>query len=250
MNAGFVIPVYNHGRSIRAVVDSLAPNGLPIIIVDDGNDGENRALIEDAARSRPLVSLVKREKNGGKGRAMRDGMLKARALGLSHAFQIDSDGQHDAGRVPFFLERAREFPDCVICGFPEFDATAPKSRRHGREISNRWARFVGMTNEIKDAMCGFRVYPVAPYCELLDSRAVIDSRMGYDADILVHLAWKGLRVKNYPVRVTYPTDGVSNFRIVRDNIHIALSFTRLCVEMFARFPFAALQKKSRGPGYA
>ena len=37
---GFVIPVYKHGSTIEAVVQSLLPYSYPIIIIDDGNNEE------------------------------------------------------------------------------------------------------------------------------------------------------------------------------------------------------------------
>jgi len=185
--------------------------------------------------------LVERKKNGGKGKAMTSGVLKAHELDLTHVFQIDSDGQHDASRASFFIEAAEKNPFCLICGTPVFDESVPLSRKKGREISNRWARFVSLSDEIVDAMCGFRIYPVAPYCRLLTHRAWVDARMGYDADILVHFVWSGVHIKSYPVRVTYPADGISNFRIVRDNIRISLSFTKLFFGMIVRLPFLAFR---------
>ena len=238
---GFVIPVYNHGSTIGSVVHSLAVYGRPIIVVDDGNDEANKMQIRAAVDSCPLAVLVERQKNGGKGKAMTSGVLKAHELGLTHIFQIDSDAQHDASRAAFFIEAAEKNPSCLICGTPVFDESVPTSRKKGREISNRWARFVSLSDEIVDAMCGFRIYPVAPYCRLLTHRAWVDARMGYDADILVHFVWSGVHIKSYPVRVTYPADGISNFRIVRDNIRISLSFTKLFFGMIVRLPFLAFR---------
>ena len=246
---GFVIPVYNHGSTVGSVIRSLAVYGRPIIVVDDGNDAANKMQIRAAVDSCPLAVLVERKKNGGKGKAMTSGVLKARELGLTHVFQIDSDGQHDASRASFFIEAAEENPSCLICGTPVFDESVPTSRKKGREISNRWARFVSLSDEIVDAMCGFRIYPVAPYCRLLTHRACVDARMGYDADILVHFVWSGVHIKSYPVRVTYPADGISNFRMVRDNIRISLSFTKLFLGMIVRLPVLTFRAICRRRAY-
>ena len=246
---GFVIPVYNHGSTVGSVVRSLAVSGRPIIVVDDGNDAANKMQIRAAVDSCPLAVLVEREKNGGKGKAMTSGVLKAHELGLTHVFQIDSDAQHDALRALFFIEAAEENPSCLICGTPVFDESVPRSRKKGREISNRWARFVSLSDEIVDAMCGFRIYPVAPYCRLLTHRAWVDARMGYDADILVHFVWSGVHIKSYPVRVTYPADGISNFRMVRDNIRISLSFTKLFLGMIVRLPVLTFRAICRRRAY-
>lgn len=246
MNCGFVVPVYNHGAALEAVIKNLVVYNYPIIVVDDGNDEKNKAFINDVAQKYPLVTLVTRPKNGGKGEAMKDGVRKADEMGITHILQIDSDGQHDAGRVSYFWEQAQKHPEAIICGYPEYDESAPKKRVQGRKVSNAWIHFVTLSKDIKDALIGFRVYPVAPYMKVLNSGAYIDSRMGYDTDILVRMYWIGVPVISESVKVTYPTDGVSNFRHVRDSLRIAGTFTRLCLGMFVRFPVLIARKIKKG----
>ncbi|MCR4578931.1 MAG: glycosyltransferase family 2 protein [Treponema sp.] len=243
MKYGFVIPVYNHGAALEAVVKNLLEYQLPIIVVDDGNDEKNKAYINDIAQRYPLVTLVVRPKNGGKGAAMKDGVQKAYEMGLTHILQLDSDGQHDAARVAGFLEKSRQNPEAIICGYPEYDASAPKHRVNGRKIANAWIHFVTLSNDIVDAMIGFRVYPVLPYIKLTNSHAYLDARMGYDIDILVRLYWRNVPVISEPVKVFYPSDGISNFRNVRDNLRIAGTYARLCIGMLLRLPLLIARKR-------
>jgi len=84
-------------------------------------------------------------------------------------------------------------------------------------------------------MLGFRVYPVKSALSLYGN-SCIDSRMGFDIEILVRLVWKDIPLIFHPVGVTYPADGVSHFRPVRDNIRISWLFTRLCCGMIIRLP--------------
>lgn len=246
MKYGFVVPVYNHGATLEEVVKSLVSYDFPIIVVDDGNDEKNKVFIRDVEKNYNLVTVVWRKKNGGKGKAMCDGVLKANEMGLTHIFQIDSDGQHDALRVNRFLELSKENPNDVICGYPEYDKNAPAKRVNGRKIANFWVHIVSWDFSIKDALIGFRIYPVKPYFECLKHHAIIDSRMGYDIDILVHLCWKNVKIISESVKVSYPKDGVSNFRMVRDNLHIAGTYTRLCVGMIFRIPLLIAHKIKRG----
>lgn len=246
MIPGFVIPVYNHGAALEGVIKNLISFNYPIIVVDDGNNEANKAYINDAAKKYSLVTLVTRPKNGGKGQAMKDGVRKAKEMGLTHILQIDSDGQHDAGRVGYFLEQAEKHPEAIICGYPEYDESAPKARVNGRKIANAWIHIVTLSNEIVDALIGFRVYPVDSYIKVLDSPVYIDSRMGYDTDILVKMYWIGTPVISEPVKVSYPTDGISNFRNVRDNLRIAGTYARLCLGMIIRLPKLIVMKINRG----
>ena len=241
---GFVIPVYNHGAALESVVKSLVQYNFPIIVVDDGNDEKNKAFINDIAARYSLITLLVHPKNMGKGEAMKTGVLKAEEMGLTHILQIDSDGQHDAGRIPQFLELSKKNPKAVICGYPEYDESAPHHRVIGRKISNAWIHIVSFTTskQVRDALIGFRIYPVAPYCKILRQHTIIDTHMGYDIDILVHLLWLNVPVISEVVKVHYPEDGVSNFRVVRDNIHISLTYARLCIGMIIRIPILIKRK--------
>ena len=94
MKYGFVVPVYNHGSALESVVKNIEGYNFPIIVVDDGNDEKNKNAIAEVVKNHPLCVLLTRQKNGGKGKALADGVRKADELGLTHVLQIDSDGQH------------------------------------------------------------------------------------------------------------------------------------------------------------
>jgi glycosyltransferase involved in cell wall biosynthesis len=203
--------------------------------VDDGSNEATKGYLARAAVVSPLVSLVSLPENRGKGGAVSAGLDKAHELGLTHILQIDADGQHDETRVPFFLEQSRLHPNAVICGRPEFDASAPASRLTGRKISNTWCRIISLSGDIIDALCGFRVYPVEAAWSLIH-RTHFDQRMGFDVEILLRLSWKGTPLLYYPVKVRYPKDGLSNYHLVRDNARITWLFTRLFFGMIVRLP--------------
>jgi len=245
MKQGFLVPVYRHGKTAGLVVEQAAPFGLPVILVDDGNEAETKKILEECAAKTPGLVLVRLEKNTGKGGAVTAGFEKAKELGLTHLLQIDADGQHDAKEIPFFLEESAQHPDMIICGLPQFDETAPKGRVKGRNISNFWAAVVTLSTELKDVLCGFRVYPVDTALRIA-GHPFIDKRMGFDPEILVRLYWKKVYPLFYPIKVQYPRDGVSSFRMVRDNVRISWMFSRLFVGMLIRLPLLIIRKIKRG----
>jgi glycosyltransferase involved in cell wall biosynthesis len=247
MRQGYLIPVYNHGKTAGPLVAKLLKQrDLPVILVDDGSDKETKDCLAKIREAFPLVVLVTLDKNRGKGRALAAGVDRARELGLTHLLQIDADGQHDPERAPFFLDQSAAHPEAAICGFPLFDGSAPQSRVKGRRIATVWSRITAVDRNIPDALCGFRVYPVEPLWRLIH-RCRLDSRMGVDADILVRLAWQGVPLIFHPVRVSYPQDGISHFRLVRDNIRISLVFTRLFFGLLPRLP-VLFYRRFRGRG--
>lgn len=246
MQYGFIIPVYNHGSTLETVVMQLLPYDFPIIVIDDGNDLKNKKLINGVVSKYSKVVLVSLKKNGGKGKALKEGIKKAYDIGLTHVFQIDSDGQHDTSRIKYFLEKSQENLDSVICGYPEYDKDAPERRVKGRNVANAWIHIVTLSDKIKDGMIGFRIYPVLPYYKLIKKHAFMDNRMGCDIEILVRLSWVGVNIISESVKINYPIDGISNFRIIRDNIRISFMYARLCLGMFLRLPMLLLRKVRRG----
>ena len=245
MKYGFVIPVYRHGATLEAVVKSLLPFGFDIIVVDDGNDEENRAFISAIAEKYPLVTVVTREKNGGKGCALMSGVYKAQEMGLTHILQLDSDGQHDAGKAEHFIEVSKQNPQAIICGCPEYDAAAPKSRVNGRKFANGWIHLVTLSHDIKDAMIGFRVYPVDAFVSMLKHTLYIDGRMGFDIEVLVRLYWRGTPVISEPVKVFYPADGISNYNYFTDTLRVSGTYARLCLGLVPRIPVLLFRKIKR-----
>jgi len=232
---GIIIPVYRHGKACVQVVERLLPLNLPIILVDDGNEEETKSYLAQIVSNHPEVILVTLEKNQGKGGAFAAGMDKAHELGLTHALQIDADGQHDTSAVSAFFEKSAAAPDSLICGYPVYDESAPAARKNGRKFANNWTKVVTWEGGIMDALCGFRIYPVEQTW-LLSRKRHFDQRMGFDIDFLARLLWRGMKYEFYPIKVTYPQDGISNFRLVRDNITISWVFTKLCLGMILRSP--------------
>jgi glycosyltransferase involved in cell wall biosynthesis len=229
-----VVPVYRHEKTSRHVVESLVNLNIPVILIDDGNAPEGHEILESVARDIPDVELVTHKRNLGKGAAMRSGMEAAVAAGFTHALQVDADGQHDMGAISLFINEVKEHPDDLICGYPQYDESVPKAREQGRKITNFWVAIETLSLKIPDAMCGFRVYPLASSWPVM--KCLRNNRMGFDIEMIVRLSWAGVKMLFFPVKVHYPKDGVSNFRMFHDNVVISMTHTMLCFGMLIRFP--------------
>jgi hypothetical protein len=70
----------------------------------------------------------------------------------------------------------------------------------------------------------------------LIERVAIAERMDYAIDIAVRLYWSGLDIVNHDTPVTYPSDGVSHFRMARDNARITRIHALLFLGMLRRLP--------------
>jgi glycosyltransferase involved in cell wall biosynthesis len=249
MKICIVIPFYNHAGAIAHVVDALKPLGLPCFIVDDGSDAAAQQVLLQISIRESWVNVLRLSKNGGKGAAVMAGCDAALAAGFTHALQIDADGQHDAAEAVRLLELATRFPQAMIGGVAVYDSTVPRSRRYGRYITHALVWLITLSLEIRDSMCGFRVYPLATTCEIW-RRHRIGRRMDFDIEIMVRLHWKGVRIIAAPTQVTYPRDGVSHFNLLSDNILIAGMHARLLVGMLLRLPALLYRRLVQRPKVA
>jgi glycosyltransferase involved in cell wall biosynthesis len=216
-------------------VAGLREAGLQCYLVDDGSGPSCAARLDEIAAADPGVALVRLPANSGKGAAVTAGLRAAAAEGRTHALQIDADGQHNGADVVRFLDEARRHPDALVCGRPVFDDSMPASRRYGRYLTHAMVWLNTLSFDIPDAMCGFRVYPLAPVLGLLD-RETPGSRMDFDVELMVRLHWRQVPMRWIDTRVAYPADGVSHFRPWSDNLHITAMHTRLFFGMLVRLP--------------
>ena len=230
-----VIPVYNHEHAVPAVAENLRVHGLPVVLVDDGSSESCRLALERLA-AETGAPLVRLPVNGGKGAAVIAGLRRALELGFTHALQVDADGQHDLGDVPKFLAAAGAEPGAVICGRPLFDASIPKVRFISRYITHVlvWLQTLSVSR-VRDSMCGFRLYPLRTVLEVVD-RDGVGRRMDFDVELLVKLVWRGRTLRWIDTRVSYPTDGISHFRMLYDNLRLAGMHVRLVLGMLWRAP--------------
>ena len=82
------------------------------------------------------------------------------------------------------------------------------------------------SSDIKDGMCGFRLYPLPSALAVIREEHV-GNRMDFDIEILIRLYWRGIKTVWIPTPVRYAADGISHFRTLADNIRISQMHTRL-----------------------
>jgi len=230
-----LIPVYNHWKALHKILETLQNYELGCILVDDGSDAETKQHLKLVCENFKITKLVTRERNGGKGAAVIEGLKTAKDLGYTHTLQIDADAQHDLSAIPEFLNAMRNNPDYLIAGFPKYDDSVSKSRAIARCITNFWVAIETLSISIKDSMCGFRIYPVDKCCNLINE-GFLTYRMGFDIEILVRLCWAGVPFIFLPVNVFYYKDNISHFKMFSSNLEISKVHTLLFLGMFRRLP--------------
>ncbi|GAB1256020.1 glycosyltransferase family 2 protein [Aurantivibrio plasticivorans] len=234
-NPCVIIPVYNHEHAIENVVLGVLNHHLPIVLVNDGSSPECVKVLVELADKHADCVLVSLPENRGKGGAVKAGIREAWMRGYSHALQVDADGQHNLNDLPSFLAVAQKSPSIIVSGCPVYDETVPTVRFYARYLTHIWVIINSLSLQIKDSMCGLRVYPLAAVCRLIDEE-FLGNRMDFDPELLVRWVWRGGEVTNIETHVRYPADGVSHFQLFQDNVLITKMHTRLFFGMLARLP--------------
>ena len=235
-----LIPVYNHHDSLQYLVSELRAQSLPVILVDDGSNAATAETIDGLADADARVSVLRHAENRGKGAAFLTGLEAAAKADYTHVLQIDADGQHDPRQAGLLLDLAQADEQALISGMPAYDASVPAVRYYGRWITHLLVWLETWSRELKDSMCGYRVYPVTATLAAFASQPV-GRRMDFDTEIMVRLFLSGTPVRFLPVDVRYPTDGLSNFRMLRDNLRM----TWLHLRLLAGMPLRLARRKAR-----
>ena len=233
MNPCLLIPIYEHGSTIRGVVESLASADLPLVIVNDGSSPATRAALDRIAKDFEWVEVRHHAVNQGKGAALMTGYRAAAERGFTHVVQLDADAQHEAADVPRFLAVVKASPDALVLGQPIFGDDAPRSRLYGRKLSVGMVWLATLSLEVRDPLCGFRCVPLAPVLRLLD-HVSMGRRMDFEPELAVRLVWLGVPIVNVGTRVRYFPVGISHFDVVWDDVRLAWLYTRLTLGMLAR----------------
>jgi glycosyltransferase involved in cell wall biosynthesis len=238
-----LIPSFNSGALVlQAVRDALA-QWAPVWVVVDGSTDGSGAQLQALAATEPHLRVLLLPVNRGKGAAVLHGLSVAKAEGYTHALTMDADGQHPAAHIRAFMTASQSAPEAVVLGVPQFDASAPALRRRGRRISNWWANLETLGAGVQDSLFGFRVYPIAPLVDIMQSRRWM-RRFDFDPEAAVRLIWAGVPALNLPAPVRYLTaadGGVSHFNYVRDNVLLTGMHVRLMVEFVLRLPWLLLR---------
>ncbi len=226
-----VIPVYNHGGTVNAVVQAALELSLPVFVVDDGSTDESGRAVQDIAGAQ----LLRHPSNQGKGAALMTG-FQAAAKVADWAITIDADGQHYPGDAVSLIRALPGGQRAVVLGCRQhmLSKGAPWTSRFGRGFSNFWVRSAGGPT-VADSQSGFRIYPLPEVLHL----GVRARRYQFEVEVLVRAAWARLPVVEAPIRVTYGAKGerISHFRPFVDFCRNSGTFSRLILQRIFLNPF-------------
>lgn len=201
-----VIPAYNEERrlppTLLDMVDYLDNRKLAyeVIVVDDGSSDATAEIVRKFERVRHQVKLIHLPKNGGKGYAVKLGVLNARGEQILFA---DADGA-----TPFIeLERLeRSLKAGADIAFGSRAIASPDTTVRTRLLRRVLGRiFNGCVNLIilpgvADSQCGFKLFKRSAARFVFERQTA--ERYSFDVEILYLARRAGLKYAEVPVNWT------------------------------------------------
>lgn len=191
------VPVYNEERHVERVLAEVRRHADNVLVVNDGSTDGTAALLA----GRRDVEVLTHPKNRGYGAAL----ASAFAYTLEHGYDVlvtmDSDGQHEPGRIAVLLEAIHGAD--VVSGsryLRDFrqDGSAPQERlRINQTITAELNARYGLN--LTDAFCGFKAYRR----EALAQLAITEPGWGMPLELWVQAAHARLRIKEVGVPRLY-----------------------------------------------
>jgi glycosyltransferase involved in cell wall biosynthesis len=200
-----VVPAYNVGGVVAAVLRQIPPLVRTIVVVDDASTDDTGAVVDRFAEVDHRVLVVHHEKNCGVGGAMVTGFRTAIDAGADVVVKIDGDGQMPLWFVPQLITPLITGEADYTKGnrFRDFNAVRrmPLVRRIGNVLLSFLAKSATGYWQCFDPTNGF----VAIRADVLSQMplAKIDPTYFFETSMLANLYLLGAVVKEVPMPAQY-----------------------------------------------
>jgi glycosyltransferase involved in cell wall biosynthesis len=187
-----VVPCFNEGASIAALVAAVRQHLPCVMVANDGSMDDTAILARDAG-----AVVLNHERNLGKGAALKTGLSQALTQGFEWAVTLDGDGQHAPEDLPALLRCAEKTGAALVIGNRMNEARKmPWLRRQvnrwmSRQLSQRAGR------HLPDTQSGFRLIHLPTWSVL----SLNTKRFEVESEMLMAFLAAGQRVEFVPIRV-------------------------------------------------
>ncbi len=193
-NVWIVMPAYNEEKNIGKTIDSVKKEGFNnIAVIDDGS----RDKTYEKALSKG-VWVLRHEVNLGQGAALQTGIDFALKKGADIIITFDSDGQHSAGEIKYFVEKINEGYDVVLGSRFLKKNRIPISRKIALKIGIIFTSFISRI-KLTDTHNGFRAFSR----KAAETIRIKMNGMAHASEILDEIAKHKLKYTEVPVTIKY-----------------------------------------------
>ena len=217
-----LIPAYKPDEKLIALLKEIEyKTNLSVVVVDDGS-GEAFTPIFEAAMQIERCHVIRYEKNGGKGHALKVGLRYCQETygqdaDFSGVVTADADGQHILKDIIRVGEALAEAPNLLVLGTRTFVNEIPFRSRFGNKITILAYKLASGIS-VSDTQTGLRGIPTSS----LDAMCELEgNRYEYEMQMLLQVKNMGLTVKEVPIETIYIDDNSSShFNPLKDSIRI------------------------------
>lgn len=210
-----VVPAYNEGPVIKAVLYQLVELGYNVVVVDDGSSDDT--ALQAASTG---VVVLQHACNLGQGAAIQTGIAYAlRSPDTRYIVTFDSDGQHSAQEIERLIEPLRAGQADVILGsrfrHPGGVVNITPQKRLLLKLATLFTRLTtGL--QVTDTHNGLRAFSAAAAARI----TIQQNRMAHASEILAKIAEQKLRYAEVPITVTYTAYSVAKGQAMVNSINI------------------------------
>jgi len=196
-----LLPAFNEEKNIGKTVKSIPQkifgiDKIETLVIDDGSIDRTSEFALNAGAS----NVVSHKRNRGVGAAFMTGIRNAISMNADLVVTIDSDSQFDSKQIAELIVPILNHQYDVIIG-SRFLGKTPKNIPKIKMIGNKiFSKIVSWLTGQKftDSQTGFRAYSK----EALLNISIVND-FTYTQEVLIDLKFKGMRIDEIPVRVSY-----------------------------------------------
>jgi glycosyltransferase involved in cell wall biosynthesis len=195
-----LVPVYNEAATLRKVVERVTqlPFAVEIVIVDDCSTDATPEIGSALAAELPNVRFVRRERNGGKGAAMRDALREATG---NVVIVQDADLEYDPVDIPRVIEPLVAGHADVVYGTRLQGGAPQRAHLFSHYLGNKFLSFVTRVlynTTLSDVMTGYKAFRA----DLARTFELKESDFRFDPEITAK-ALRTPRVRIYELPISY-----------------------------------------------
>jgi dolichol-phosphate mannosyltransferase len=157
-----VVPVKDEAENVeplaREIATAVAGEAAPeLIFVDDGSTDSTASVLKALKTSLPSLRVISHGRNTGQSRAVRTGVLAARA---DIVVTLDGDGQNDPADIPRLVALLRDDADAARIGLVQGVRARREDnmkKRIASRLANRFRAWL-LNDSATDAGCGLKAF--------------------------------------------------------------------------------------------